>query len=391
MEGAGQESAPVSTGQYAPPLDESPSAAKRAAFAILATVAVPLLVFTLIEGGSSLVLLGYDLHGLQGPPTERRHTDYDTLLGWVGRPHFRAPDAYGPGIGLQTNAHGFRGEREVEPTVPPGRIRVVCSGDSFTLGWGVADSESWCARLEGLDPRLQTINMGQGGYGIDQAYLWYMRDGRPLSHQAHIFAFIAEDFRRMRRRDFRGFPKPLLVRSGDSLEVENVPIPRLPYTMPRLTVALFAAQPVLARLRASELLALLTKRIPSGRATAGPADADSATWLVAERVFASLAAVNRAQGSALLVVMLPMREDYDGVATDRWRQRLRDAAPRDDFTFVDLVRDFRSIPEDHLDSLFSMPTRGVQGHYGPLGHRWVAERLHGALVGALGARPQSVR
>ena len=28
--------------------------------------------------------------------------------------------------------------------------------------------------------------MGQGGYGIDQAYLWYKRDGTKLDHDVQI-------------------------------------------------------------------------------------------------------------------------------------------------------------------------------------------------------------
>ncbi|HET7599313.1 MAG TPA: hypothetical protein VFK09_03430 [Gemmatimonadales bacterium] len=366
---------------------ESPSITKRAAFALLAVVGVPLLVFAVVEGASSLALLAYDLRDPARAPTERAHTDYDTLLGWVGRPHFGAEDVYGPGVGLHTNARGFRGAREVAREVPPGRTRVICSGDSFTLGWGVADGEPWCARLEARDPRLEAVNLGQGGYGVDQAYLWYMRDGRPLEHQAQVFAFILEDFRRMRRRDFLGFPKPVLSLAGDSLVLGNVPVPHLPYAVPRFTAALFAARPVLAQLRSAELVRRIMARRPAPRRRGGPGariDGDSATWLVADRVLANLASVNRAKHSALLVVFLPMREDYDQSVSDRWRGWLRAAAGRHGFTFVDLVEAFRKIPRGSLDSLFYFPGAGVRGHYGPRGHDWVAERLQPYLAAALG-------
>jgi hypothetical protein len=46
--------------------------------------------------------------------------------------------------------------------------------------------------------------MGQGGHGVDQAYLWYKRDGVKLKHDFLLFAFITLDFQRMQQRDFLG-------------------------------------------------------------------------------------------------------------------------------------------------------------------------------------------
>jgi len=81
--------------------------------------------------------------------------------------------------------------------VPPGYLRVIGSGDSFTLGHGVANGQTWCARLEEIDPRFENVNMGQGGYGADQAYLSYRRDRRRLDRDTHIFAFISDDLHRL--------------------------------------------------------------------------------------------------------------------------------------------------------------------------------------------------
>src|SRR5579872_941799 len=66
--------------------------------------------------------------------TERKHCEFDPLLGWVNLQSMNVPDLYGPGLGLTTNARGFRGEREIEDEIPMGKTRIVCSGDSFTLG-----------------------------------------------------------------------------------------------------------------------------------------------------------------------------------------------------------------------------------------------------------------
>ena len=136
-------------------------------------------ILILLEG-----IAGYGLFvgRLQFGPqlAERRHTQYDPLLGWVNAPGLRVPDMYGPGIALSTNARGFRNEIEFEPHVPVGRTRVICSGDSYTLGYGVGNDQTWCQLLTRFDARIESVNMGQGGYGLDQAYLWYKRDGAVL-------------------------------------------------------------------------------------------------------------------------------------------------------------------------------------------------------------------
>lgn len=57
--------------------------------------------------------------------------------------------------------------------------------------------------------------MGRAGYGIDQAYLWYPRDGMRLEHDALIFAFISEDFRRAALPSCKGYPKRRLRVQND--------------------------------------------------------------------------------------------------------------------------------------------------------------------------------
>jgi hypothetical protein len=77
--------------------------------------------------------------------------------------------------------------------------------------------------------------MDQGGYGIDQAYLWYRRDGLALAHEVQILAFVHDDFVRMGGDRFLRYGKPVLrVRDG-RLDVLNVPVPRTAYLEPWIT------------------------------------------------------------------------------------------------------------------------------------------------------------
>ena len=70
------------------------------------------------------------------------------------------------------------------------------------------------------------MNLGQGGYGTDQAYLRFLRDTKNLAHQVQVFAFINDDFRRMQSDKFLGFNKPVLTLVNGVLTVGNVPVPK---------------------------------------------------------------------------------------------------------------------------------------------------------------------
>src|SRR5262245_46598957 len=72
-------------------------------------LALPFLVFVLMEGASSLLLLARDtMASRRGQVAERRHTRYDPDLGWVNIPNATVRDLYGPGRDLHINGQGFR-------------------------------------------------------------------------------------------------------------------------------------------------------------------------------------------------------------------------------------------------------------------------------------------
>lgn len=186
-------------------MDTSRTRNKKMGFArlIAGNIAIFGLLLMTVEGLASYGLLVRDVMTTNSL-AERRHTTYDPDLGWVNEPNVYIPDMYGPGVYLRTNAQGFRNNHEINAAVPAGKVRVVCSGDSFTFGYGVDNAHTWCEQLSVLDPRLETVNMGQGGYGVDQAYLWYKRDAAKIEHQVQLLAFITDDFYRMLSDSFAG-------------------------------------------------------------------------------------------------------------------------------------------------------------------------------------------
>jgi lysophospholipase L1-like esterase len=77
------------------------------------------------------------------------------------------------GIAFRTNGLGFRGP-EFATGPQPGLRRIAIAGDSFVMGWGVAEEDTYAAQLEVLldapgPIRYEVINTGLLDINIDQA------------------------------------------------------------------------------------------------------------------------------------------------------------------------------------------------------------------------------
>lgn len=345
---------------------------------VLINVVVLALLLALFEGGASLLFITNQVLRTPGL-SERSHSTYDETIGWVGLPNVHLPDLYGPGASLRTNSQGFRNDRDFPRVMPPGKTRVLCSGDSFTLGFGVSNEQTWCQRLAALDDRFETVNLGQGGYGLDQAYLWYLRAGVALDHRIHLFAFITDDFLRMQSDRFLGYGKPVLELRGDSIVVRNRPVPR--------TSSFTRWRAVQGHAIGNLNVVRLGQRL-LGRegATASPDSVfarEERARAVAARVFEHLARVNRDKGSRFVLVYLPGPGDYRrNDATTSWRQFVQREAERQGIAFVDLVAALRRVPPEEVNDLFA-----PHSHYSVAGNEFVARELSQALAGMSGSAP----
>jgi len=337
-----------------------------------------LILLVLVEGLASLAYFAFRLSDDSQPAlAERSHTRYDEQLGWVNEPNVTVQNLYGPGIDLHTNGQGFRATQDFTRKVRPGQVRVICSGDSFTLGFGVGDGETWCAQLSATDPRLETVNMGQGGYGVDQAYLWYLRDSGVVEHDLHLFAFIYDDFVRMTRDRFLGYGKPVLTLEAGELRVANVPVPRKGYRVPWFT----QNAELFDELRSFAAFRRLVRRMSrtDSRAVSLGQAVD-----VALAAFARLAEHHRQRGSTLVLVYLPVEEDYSAGAFDELRARLASWAARNDVAYIDLVEDFRALSPERAARVFIPEGESAfpdaAGHYSRAGSRVIAELLQRRLA-----------
>ena len=330
---------------------------------------------------ASEALLGYQLFLKRKPPlAERLHTRYDPELGWVGIPNLDIPDMYGPGLSFHSNAQGFRNDHDFAGDPPPGKIRAICAGDSFTLGYGVGNDHPWCQVLSKLDSRFETVNMGQGGYGIDQAYLWYRRDGTPLRHQLVIFAFVTADFNRMQRDSFLNYGKPLLKVQGGKLAVDNVPVPKSAFRFTWFVTNLPLFQDLRLVKFADGVREQFVARVPSLKSKPPSEEATA----LSGAIFAALRDASRQAGAVPVLVYLPNQSDYDGSPlTDQWRAIVARQAGELGISFIDVVEDFQKMPRA-LGALFIPPDRlrfgEASGHYTAKGNEVMAKALYDKLI-----------
>jgi hypothetical protein len=224
--------------------------------------------------------------------------------------------------------------------------------------------------------------MGQSGYGIDQDYLWYLRDGVSIDHQVLVLAFIDHDLDRVRHADLLGYGKPVLRLVDGSIAVQNVPVPRASYLSPVLTQNLQA----LGYLRMVEL----TQKV-SGRWFPRPAPAerwpidDEGTSALDEAILLALRDAAAQRGTALVLVYLPhleLREPSVVVSLTGWSRALIDRLAAAGIPFVDLTPDFEALPDARRRALFQEKTidQGAAGHYSPAGNEFVARAVASALT-----------
>jgi hypothetical protein len=324
---------------------------------------------------------------------------FDAELGWSQQPSTRRVD---DGIVFQSNAAGFRAEREYSREAPPGVRRVAAFGDSFTHCDEVSYQDCWTARLEGAWERSEVLNFGIPAGAPDQGWLRYQRDGRPYEPCAVLVGFQVENVNRVVNR-YRPFyaprsgvalSKPRFVVEGDGLRllanpasrpeqlddqgwVERTLGPNDFWHHPGMFVPSPLDQLMLARLTRSALYRQhraaiqgpITERQPNGSAY-NPSDE---RFQVAGRILVQFAHEVRADGATPVVVFFGQRDE---VVTVRHRQPkeyqpLLDWLAAEQVPVIDVTADLaREANQVGVDTLFAR-----NGHYGRRGNQVVGAAL----------------
>ncbi len=331
---------------------------KRTLFGLAVAVFVTVGLVLSLEGGASF-WTKWQATGELPPVKEVSHCVYDPELGWRHAPDKHVPDLYGNGIGLTTNSQQLRGTGDYGRENSDDRYRILCLGDSYTMGYGVGDEDTFPALLAQQHPAIDTINMGLGGYGIDQAYMSYRRDGTKFDVDVLVFAFIIGDFYRMNPfGNVADLGKPVLeLVDGDPVAI-NTPVVNLLDT-PGIGTRL-------SRVWQTSALAGLLPKTLDAPATSG---AEQPFVPVALRIFEILRDQSKQRGQVFALAMLPTQGDVPKKSLpliDAW---LIPALKERGIPMIDLRPAFKKVPKTELPGHFTM------GHYSKLGNMVAAKAI----------------
>ena len=296
------------------------------------------------------------------------------------------------------DAQGWR--RTGPPSRTPTPLRVLCLGDSFTYGVGVADRETYPALLEiylrnrfplrGVD----VVNAGVPFYDIFDELSYYREKGRLLRPDLVIVQFYANDLEAMAGSFFR---EDLKVRQGGRYNLFDQALGR--EKVDRVLTSWFEA-------RLPRLMDGLRNRPPSGGpspAASGPFKAyhlqatpeeqrilgdksallDAANLPVMERFWGNyrralldLRDTVRADGAQLLLVLAPdvlqMRENKNAPSV-----ALVEHCNAAGIPVLDMTTRLRSMSGDNPELFFLTP---VNNHPSVAGHTVVAKLLAESLI-----------
>lgn len=122
----------------------------------------------------------------------KQNTNYfvfDSDLGWT-------ISANGSTHLYRSNSIGIRSNREYTPAPSPDVVRIAAFGDSFTHCANVSNQETWQVVMERTDPHIEALNFGVDAYGLDQAYLRYLKLGKKYQPDIVIIGFMPENLKR---------------------------------------------------------------------------------------------------------------------------------------------------------------------------------------------------
>ena len=114
----------------------------------------------------------------------------------IGHRHAPGREAQLMGVNVRTNSLGFRGP-EIGTTAASGVARIAFVGDSTTLGWGVAEQETFAHRVvESLvrqGRKVEGFNLGVGNYNTTQELALFRDAGMRLKPDIIVLSYFIND------------------------------------------------------------------------------------------------------------------------------------------------------------------------------------------------------
>ncbi|MDP6762868.1 MAG: DUF5989 family protein [Planctomycetota bacterium] len=183
---------------------------------VLLSIAVSLLLCALtLEGGLRVI-------GMAPAKTINR---FDPATGWSKRPGATARKSTREyDVTFRINDLGLRDDTMESPAKPAGAFRVLCLGDSFTLGYTVERANLFVDQLErwwkSENRRVNVINAGTEGYSTDQQAVWLAEHGAAFEPDVVLLFPYDNDIYWNGQQAYGRFEKPRFDASGKPEERE---------------------------------------------------------------------------------------------------------------------------------------------------------------------------
>ena len=173
-----------------------------------------------LEGATRLFLS----NRLLEPAVPPNLGQFDEIYGWSLKPlSHGTSNRTGYEIEYRINSKKLRDD-ETTYEKPEGTFRIVLIGDSLTFGFGVPIEKHFSTLLEGYFEEVEVINMGVGGFGVDQELLSLRSEGFRYEPDL-VLAYVAHygDHRHMYTERF-GKQKPRFLLMDGELVLTNSPV-----------------------------------------------------------------------------------------------------------------------------------------------------------------------
>jgi glycine/D-amino acid oxidase-like deaminating enzyme len=168
---------------------------KSAAKNTLLVLGISFLCLLALEGLTRLILDDGKLYELEMWKYAREIKVRD-LRSEIGHRHRQHAEAQLMGVTIRTNSRGFRSP-EIDEKAEAGVARIAFVGDSITLGWGVAEHETFAQQvvdaLAKSGRKVETFNLGVGNYNTSQELALFRDVGARLKPDIIVLCYFIND------------------------------------------------------------------------------------------------------------------------------------------------------------------------------------------------------
>lgn len=230
------------------------------------------------------------------------------------------------GVPVSVNSVGLR-DREVQVPKPPGTVRILAVGDSITFGYGVRLEDTYEKVLErelgrSAPPgrRYEVVNAGVEALDLDN-YLAFLRLRAPdLQPDLVIVGIALNDVRQYREESQ---PPPVAVKAGLSARASDLVRPMNGLLLGHSQLYLLGYMSLKSFLYRTGVLDINAQHGYDFLAVEPPSPRQERAWASTMVQLERIAALARARGYPLVLVVFPVEVQLGPASLDFYRREFR--------------------------------------------------------------------